>query len=107
MLNTGSLQGPCVLGVPASLQLADVLEVGGPVQAALPLLLQPALQLPAVHLQEVREHQALKDLTAAQDLVQRGAGPHVHQQPPRDVSWRRGEGGGGTRRAGQVSLLTG
>ncbi|KAG7257008.1 hypothetical protein CRUP_007056, partial [Coryphaenoides rupestris] len=48
--------------------LADVLQVGGPVQAARPLVLQPALQLLPVHLQEVCEHQALEDLTAAQHL---------------------------------------
>ncbi|KAG7270463.1 hypothetical protein CRUP_017945, partial [Coryphaenoides rupestris] len=48
----------------------NVLQVGGPVQAARPLVLQPALQLLPVHLQEVCEHQALEDLTAAQHLVQ-------------------------------------
>ena len=70
---------------PPALQLADVLQVGRPVQAA-GAILQPALELTPVYLQEVCQHHAAKHLTATHDLVEGWAGAHVHKHLPPHVT---------------------
>lgn len=60
------------LAVPSSLQLADVLHVGRPVQVTSSLILEPVPQLLPVDFQEICEQHLFENLTATQHLVQGG-----------------------------------
>lgn len=76
------------LVAPSSLQLADVLQVGCPVQVTSSLVLEPVPQLLPVDLQEVCEEHLVKNLTATQHLVQGGTRTDVHQQLTTNIAWR-------------------
>lgn len=76
------------LAVPSSLQLADVLHVGRPVQVTSSLILEPVPQLLPVDVQEVCEQHLFENLTATQHLVQGGTWTHVHEQLTTNIACR-------------------
>ncbi|PWA21579.1 hypothetical protein CCH79_00003075, partial [Gambusia affinis] len=57
--------------IPSALQLADMLQVGSPVQAASSLILKPAPQLLSVDLQEICQDQFIENFTATHHLIKK------------------------------------
>lgn len=73
--------------IPSALQLADMLQVGSPVQAASSLILKPAPQLPSVDFQEICQDQFVENFTATHHLIKSGTWSNVHQELTAHIPW--------------------